>query len=743
MTSAARKDNPFALGLFSLTLFLSAALMFAIEPMTGKMLLPLVGGTPAGWIVAMAFFQVMLLLGYFYAHLLSRFSPRVHALLYLAVLVAGMACLPVRMPTADTVGNPGAWGVFTLLSIAVAIPFIALSATSSTLQRLFTTTGHSSARDPYFLYAASNLGSFAGLLLYPFAYDRAFGLHDQAQYWFYAFIILAGFSVLCLALTYKKAGKKPTKAQTRSKVTTRQKLIWIALAFFPSSLMLGITTHISTDLFSAPMIWVLPLAIYLLTFVIAFSRKPLVKFRIISTFQPVAVCFVIALLFVFDAELRISWYAILFHLIAFGAVALMCHMRLAEQRPLGNDRGLTEFYLMMSIGGALGGLLNAFIIPVALDRLIEYPAMMILSCLMNPGFWQKMPRTARIFFVLGMTLAAAYSVFMLAGNDYIHGTVAGGYTDGMIYADIILFLTSLVLATNVRAAFCGMAIVLLMSEFVFPRDVLLSERNFYGVIKVYDRPQAVDDKTYDVRFMVHGNTIHGMQIRDPAYETTPTSYFWKGGPAGDVFNIYTPKKVAIIGLGAGTMNCYNTPKSEFTFFEIDEAVKRIATDPANFTFMTACKGKRLPEVVIGDARLELARHVTEKFDLIVLDAFTSDAIPTHLLTLEALRVYLERLNPSGLILLHVSNRYFDLQDILGVNAHELGLKYRYIKQFPKDVFYASGSKWVVMSRRQVSLAPLEAYGWADVELDTSLRPWTDDYTNLLATLTFSGFMGGF
>jgi SAM-dependent methyltransferase len=312
----------------------------------------------------------------------------------------------------------------------------------------------------------------------------------------------------------------------------------------------------------------------------------------------------------------------------------------------------------------------------------------------------------------------------------------------MIIADFLLLASALVLATNIRGLFTGMMILLLMAEFVLPRDVKLTERNFYGVIKVFDRPQEVEGKHFTIRFMVHGNTVHGMQVRDPAYETMPTSYFWKGGPVGDIFDVYTPKKVAIIGLGVGTMNCYSTPKNEITFFEIDAAVLKVAKNPDNFTYLTKCQGRRPPDYVIGDGRLELAAR-KDKFDLIIFDAFTSDAIPTHLISLEAIQAYLDHLNPKGLILLHISNRYFDLANILTVNAHAMGLKSRYIKQIPKDLFYAAASKWVVMSRNDVSLGPLEDYGWENLKPDLSVRPWTDDYTNLLSTLSFAGFKGGF
>ncbi|TAL39830.1 MAG: hypothetical protein EPN97_01660 [Alphaproteobacteria bacterium] len=732
MTVARRKSQPAALWVFSLTLFLSAALMFAIEPMIGKMLLPLVGGTPAGWIVAMAFFQVMLLLGYLYAHLLSQFTPRVHAALFVVTLLAGMLFLPVRVPVAGDGGNPTAFGIFGLLTVAVAIPFIALSAASSTLQRLFTTTGHASSKDPYFLYAASNLGSFAGLLLYPFALEPAFGISDQARYWLYAFVILAALSAACLLFARGKAETRARSSQSGAPVSAPQRMEWIALAFFPSSLMLGVTTHISTEIFSAPLIWVLPLAVYLLTFVIAFSRKPLVKSRTVETFQPIVVSLVVGLLLSYNAEVRISWYAVAFHLFAFCTVALMCHMRLAQQRPLGDGRRLTEFYLMISIGGALGGLLNAFIVPVLLDRLIEYPAMMILSCAMNPAFRQAMPPHAKRFSLIGAA-GVATVLLLMASRGFIHGTNAGLYTLGMGLTDMILFGTALVLSTHARIVTFGAMALLLFSQFIIPRDVLLTERDFYGVIKVFDRPQVEDGKKYNVRFIVHGNTVHGFQVTDKNYEKTPTLYFWNGGPPGDVFGVYNPKKIAIIGLGAGTMNCYSNPKNEFTFLEIDPAVVKVAGDPEIFTFLSACKAKRPPRVITGDGRLELAR-LNEKFDLIALDAFSSDVIPTHLITLEALKVYLDHLNPSGIIMLHVSNRYFDLSRILAVNARELGLKWRYAKKGNDKAFYTAPSKWFVMARRNVSLSPLDAYEWKEVTADENRRPWTDDYTNLLSAL---------
>jgi spermidine synthase len=734
MTAAHRKAQPVALWVFSITLFLSAALMFAIEPMIGKMLLPLVGGTPAGWIVAMFFFQVMLLLGYLYAHLLSRFSPRIHAILFIATLCAGMLFLPVEMPVAAA-GSPGAFDIFRLLITVAGVPFFALSAASSTLQRLFTTTGHASSEDPYFLYAASNLGSFAGLFIYPFAFEPAFGLSDQARYWLYGFVVLVVLSALCLMFARSTKEIKSHPAQRFRPVAARQRLEWIALAFFPSSLLLGVTTHISTEIFSAPLVWILPLAVYLLTFVIAFSRKSLVNFRTVATFQPIVVALVVALLLSYNADVRISWCAIAFHLFAFGTVALMCHMRLADQRPLGDGRRLTEFYLMMSVGGALGGLLNAFILPALLDRLIEYPAMMILACLMNPAFRENMPPLAKRFALCGAA-GIVIVLSLMAARNVIHGENVALYTIGMRLADMLLFAIAIALSAHVRTVAGGAMVLLVFSQFIIPRDTLLTARDFYGVIKVFEHPQVTKEGTYNVRYIMHGNTVHGFQVTGEKYERTPTLYYWGGGPAGDVFKQYNPRKVAVIGLGAGTMNCYSNPKNEFTFLEIAPSVVRVTRDPKIFTFLSACKAKRLPRVITGDGRLELGR-LDEQFDLIALDAFSSDVIPTHLITLEALKVYLDHLTPSGIILMHISNRYFDLSPLLAVNARELGLKWRYAKKGPDDFFYAAESMWFVMARSNVSLAPLDAKKWTAVPAEKNRRPWTDDYTNLLSTLNIA------
>ena len=721
-----------SLVVFSFTLFLSAALMFALQPMVGKMLLPLVGGTPAGWIVTMAFFQAMLLAGYFLAHFLSRFPPRLHGILYVACLGAGCFFLPVGLAGTEVSDHAGPIDIFVLLSATVAIPFIAVSATSSTIQRLFMTTGHVHAEDPYFLYAASNLGSFTGLFLYPLAFEPAWGLAAQAQNWFYGFAALLALGVVCLTMGGAKASAH--KEKEGEPVTNAQRLNWIVLAFMPSALLSAVTLHITTDVFSAPLIWVMPLAIYLLTFVVAFSRKQFFSMSDVARIHRLLVPVAVALVCVYNFNIRISVYTMFIHMVAFGAAALACHMLLAQSRPKGGGRQLTEFYLMMAIGGALGGALNAFVFPLLLDRLIEYPVLMALSVCLHPQFREKTALVPKMFMAMAGFSLFMYLVFVSNAKSVLYATSLGQVNATMILADFILFTIALMLGTSLRAACGGALVILFLYEAVVPSDIVSTTRNFYGVVRVFDRQQDINGEEQTVRFMYHGTTTHGLQVRSPALEKTPTAYFWGGGPVGDIFALYNPKDVAVLGLGAGTLNCYTAPGRSFTFLEIDPAVRRVAESA--FTFLSACKGDAPPEIVIGDGRLELARMKDRKFDLIFLDAFSSDTIPIHLLTLEAVKSYADRLSDGGILMFNLSNRYFMLASPLRKIAEELGMKSRIaLDVTPRDVTYAADSLWMALAPQNVSLSPLEDFGWAEFPLLDEAQLWTDDYSNLLKTMT--------
>ncbi len=718
MTTTTAHGNKALLLTFALSLFLSAFLMFLLQPMIGKMLLPLVGGTPAGWIVAMAFFQTALLGGYFLAHFLSRLSVHKHTLAWLILLGISAVFLPVTLHQgADVTGTPTATDIFLLLTATLAAPFISLAATSSTLQRLFMTTGHPSAHDPYFLYAASNLGSFAGLLAYPFTFEIFLPLTQQAQYWLYGYLGLVAAGILCLLATGKNGVTEKRPETAVLPITNRQRLLWITLAFVPSSLMLGVTTHITTDIISAPMIWVIPLAFYLLTFVVAFSKKIRISANLIGDIHTPIVVLSIALLFPLVNGLVHSLYAMSWHLLAFIVTALMCHLRLAQSRPLGNDRGLTEFYLLLAVGGALGGLLNAFVAPALFNTLAEYPVVLLLSFVLNPHFTKIFSTRLVVFYLLCCTALLAYGI--LRTRIPLDSPLQ----------NVFLFILFPMLVAHPRAALIGGASLFLITSLIQPatRDLLFQKRNFYGVIKIYETSINIDENKTQIRHLKHGTTHHGLQLLTPELEKKPTSYYI---PPDDVFRYLAPRDIAVIGLGTGTLNCYATPQSAFTFIEIDSAVAEVATK--YFTFLNTCKGRHDPRIIIGDGRLELEKLKNEKFDLIILDAFSSDAIPTHLLTREALQLYLQKLSFNGVLLLHISNRYFNLENVVLSTAASLGLQGRTLVQPTVDVPYAYPSQWVALARDDNMLLPLGLTGWKKAAPDKKQpAPWTDDYTNFL------------
>ena len=725
--------NNLTVTLFSLTMFISAALMFSVQPMIGKMLLPHVGGSPAGWIVAMAFFQAMLLAGYFLAHALSRFDARKQALLYLVCLGIGLLVLPVSMTHSGDETLTGG-DVFTLLLRCIALPFVALSATSSTIQRLFTVTGHKHAHDPYFLYAASNLGSLMGLAAYPLVIEPYYGLLIQSQTWLYAYVALILASVICLLLT------KPLQHHDASAIDQNQpktpatpvpaktKWLWLLLAFFPSSLLLGVTTHITTAIFSAPMLWSLPLALYLFTFVIAFSKKPIISLNTMSRIQPFAVTALLGSMIVLrPSALTVSWYAVFGHALIFTLIALTCHLRLADTRPKDDTRHLTVFYLMISIGGALGGVFNAFIAPFIFKTAFEYPFILLLALTINPFFSTKPSARIRPF----LWIASICLVLILL-------TLMGGIFDYMSKYQMLtafsLILTVVILSSfhPKSALLCGIALIAI--NYALPVTVVAQDRNFYGIVKVVDTKLNIDGKDYDARTIHHGTTNHGMQVRDPAFEKMPISYYVNGTPIGDVFKALNPKRAVVAGLGAGVMNCLAKPSTELTFIEIDPAIVEIAE--RDFTYLSGCPHKSPTKIITGDGRLAM-KKLDGRFDVIMLDAFTSDAIPLHLVTMEAMATYLDKLNTGGLLVFHISNRYFDLGPVLAKTAEAIGLKNRFVAFAPEKISdVALPSIWIAMARNDADFARLDALkkDWVQLKPPASQKVWTDDWNYLLGTL---------
>lgn len=737
-----------ALVIFSVTLFLSASMMFAIQPMTGKMLLPLVGGTPAGWIVAMAFFQIMLLGGYLLAHVFSKLSARGHAVGYLTALGIGLVSLPLSLTEhAGRIASttPAPHDIFIVLTFALALPFIAISATSSTIQRLFTTTSHKSAADPYFLYVASNIGSFCGLLLYPTVIEPHLSLSAQSKYLTFFYIGLIGFALICLFLSGKEKKTAQHKEHINTAPTTyRHYLEWMLLALVPSSLLLGVTFHITTDIMSIPMMWVLPLALYLLTFVIAFSKKPVIPLWLAQGLHPWAVFFTIVLAGIYKLTWLNNWPGVFFYLIVFFIVTLSCHLQLAARRPLdANSRHLTGFYLMMSVGGALGGIFNAFIAPVFSVRVIELPLMLVASLLLLPAIRKN---SIPCYFIIAVLLLCAgmmgynppqiriepeempgISMLLIIGLICI-ALIAQKYTD--------VFKTPTLMSLT--------AVALLLSQFMMSTsNIMYSSRNFYGTIRILEKtvteknPFKQDEppQEFKLRMLVHGTTTHGLQILEPEeYKLTPTAYFSPQGPVGDLFKSFEPKNVTVVGLGAGVMNCFNAPDRHFTFIEIDPDMVTAAQE--YFTFLTDCKSASEPKIIVGDGRIEIGRMPDASIDLLVIDAFSSDSIPTHLLTREALEEYLQKLTPDGVMVFHVSNRYFKLDGLFASLAETLGLQNKYVHNPYLYYPLMTPSVWIALAKPHVNLDKLPAEKrWQNVKPGKTPY-WTDDYTNMMSVVSF-------
>lgn len=715
--------SSFLVFIFSFCLFLSAFSMFSLQPMVGKMLLPLVGGAPSGWVVSMAFFQVMLLAGYLLAHLLSRASTKWHGAFYVIILLAGLIFLPAHIrPVEALSGWPEALVVFVLLTIAVALPFIALSITSSTVQRLFTTTSHGSAEDPYFLYMASNLGSFGGLLLYPLVIEPFFKISEQAVAWSFLYGFLIFLAVACVALS-KNIKVVPSISSVNS--SWKQRCEWVLLSFLPSSLLLGVTTYITTDVMSAPLIWVIPLALYLLTFIFAFSKKQKISTKILENLMIGGITLSIVLMTIKTGMTAVTPKMLPFHLMVFFIVAFYCHQRLFDKRPPSSQ--LTEFYLMLSIGGALGGVFNAFIAPNVFDRLIEYP-LILVSCLLLLPFSNTQPKTKKIALML------IFLAFCFANTSPLALQINSA-ADKILLLNIKLFFVALIIVSFVynRSVFIICLIVsFLVSTLALPDSNLVAmKRNFYGVIKVHKTVEEKNKKEFTLLNLQHGTTLHGSQVLDKSLKRTPTSYYSKTGPLGDIFKTYNPLNVGVIGLGTGAIHCYADARRQYTFFEIDPAIEQVARQ--YFSFLSDCKSKAPPKIIIGDGRLQLEKMTDEKFDLLVLDAFSSDVIPVHLLTSEAFLGYKNHITKNGIIAFHISNRFFDLREVIARTAHEQGLSVGFIQRMPQELF-ATPSRWAVIVPNKRLLTALEKKGWQIMTPDFSIRPWTDDYTNLLSTL---------
>ncbi|MDT5296092.1 MAG: hypothetical protein QOJ76_2972 [Acidobacteriota bacterium] len=804
--------------LFAVALFISAFLLFWVQPLAGKMVLPLLGGTPAVWNTCLLFFQAVLLAGYAYALALTRWlSARAQIVLHGALLLAAAFALPVAVGEAAAGGVPAgaspAWWLLKTLLLTVGPPFFVLSAGAPLLQKWFSRTRDASAADPYFLYAASNAGSLVALLGFPVLLEPNLTLGRQSRVWALAYGALAVLVVACAAFALRsRAPQRDEAARDGGRGATTvdpsaehsvdtsaensserlglwRRLRWLVLAFVPSSLVLGVTTYITTDLVAVPLLWVIPLSLYLLSFVLVFARRRLLSRGLMARVLPGSAV-LLALVYLSGAS-QPAWFLILFHLLFLFAASMVCHGQLADDRP--EARHLAEFYLWLAVGGALGGLFNAIIAPLVFNTVVEYPLVILLACYLRPAFRRERGR------LLGLRLGArrnedvrGVGVLKDDGGETFGRDDEGGETFddegdasgdgsrvgvydvllplllGAFAAALVLVAPHLELKTVERAAVSLGAPLFLLNYFFAPRPLrftlglaavmlasavfaqqsertLFAERNFFGT-------HLVDaDRGERIHWLHHGSTLHGKQYTDPAHACEPLSYYHREGPLGSIFaalrdrtstgdaqagglaRSLAPRAVAVVGLGAGTTAAYARAGESWTFYEIDPEVVRIARRPELFTYLSACTPAPVT-VLLGDARLRLREAAGGAYDLIALDAFSSDAVPAHLLTREALALYLSKLAPGGVIAFHVSNRSLELERVVGGISADAGLAARVFadKRYDPETGI-DPSTWVAVARSTQDLGALaDDPRWQPLDAHTyRLELWRDDFSNVL------------
>ena len=731
--------------LFAVTVFASAALVFLVEPMVAKLVLPLLGGSSSVWNTSLAFFQTALLLGYAYAHALQRVkSLKAQALIHCGALVLAAVVLPLRInevfgPPSSV--HPNLW-LLGVLMASIGAPFAVLSATAPLTQAWHARTlGALEGKEPYALYAASNLGSLLALLAYPLIVEPTLTVHFQTGAWS---AIYAAFVVLMAALAFlvQRAGSAPAPAvaaPVAKPVTWADRLAWIALAAIPSSLMLGVTTYITTDVASAPFLWVIPLALYLTTFIIAFQTKPAISPRVTLLLQAIALCLCVPLL-----PYRTAFFLLQLtvHLGAFFLTALMCHQALVAKRP--DPARLTEFYLWMSFGGVVGGGFNAFLAPVLFNNVWEYPLALALCCLARPWGGRRVSREEWVILAFGLVGVAMIPIIQKFVAPHMYLTpVIGSLTQ----VDLMEMVIQLNLGVATIAAFLlrtrgllmfGMIALLSLSANKAADEVNTTQtwRSFFGVLR---QSQTTILPLGEVKMLAHGTTLHGGQAVAPVFACHPLVYYATTTPIGQVFDAvqreHPTVRIGAVGLGTGSVASYTRPGDHLTFFEIDPLVIKISTDPSHFSYTTRC-AKGTVDYVLGDARLTVARQPKDAFDILLIDAFSSDAVPAHLLTVEAVRGYLTHLKPDGVLILHLSNRNLDLKGPAQAVAKAAGgvaLMQDY-EPLPEDAAnWASAEDALIIGRSQLGLARfIVDPRWKPAA--TTVRPWTDDYTNLFGAL---------
>jgi hypothetical protein len=741
-TLGAASNERFARPLFLTTIVVGSFLLFLTQPMVAKMALPDVGGAPAVWNSAMLVYQLLLLAGYAYAHYLARIRPRFQVGVHLALLGLAALWLPLALIDAvpPTTVNPAFWVPYFLLA-SIGPLFFIVSAQAPLMQRWYAL--ETSRGDPYPLYAASNLGSFAGLISYPLLVEPLMTLQEQSYLWTGIYAVLVLLVIGC-AVTVPGHAVEKLPEETAPKPTVRQVLHWILLAAVPSGLMLSTTTHLTTDIVAIPMLWVLPLGLYLLSFVVAFAARRRAA-DLITLVAPLII--LIAGGLAFSTGTRDPFFSATLGLLLLFAAAVALHGEMFRLRPAVGH--LTRFYLAMSFGGMLGGLFCAIFAPLVFDWAYEHPILIVMAALLVPQT-ALLPWPKRLLAVL--TLALPLAAFILSFiteaflYDWTNAVAPGSGRVATTFGSIVISL--LALACVGRPIPFALSLLALMLSYGGWSTLVQSTqdvrtRSYFGIYQVNTRRNLETGEPYALA-LTHGTTLHGIQNLIAGTETVPTSYYARRSAVGHVLanapQIYGPSaRIGVVGLGTGTLSCYRQPGQTWRIFEIDPAMVNIAR--TRFSFLSRCAPDA--QIIVGDARVRLAEQPANSLDVLAVDAFSSDAVPMHLLTHEALQVYGRAVQRDGIVLFHISNRYLNLRPVVADLAERGGWQAALLEYVPnedEELMNATISVWIALSRnpaaldRVVRLSGDDSMEWRVLRRTPGFAGWSDDYASILPIL---------
>jgi hypothetical protein len=727
------------------TALISALLAFLIEPHVGKLLLPTYGGAAAVWTTALVFFQVSLLTGYALAHVVIRWlGLRRAALVEIVVVGLPLLALPVALPVGAAAPSgvaPAPW-LLGVLAVTVGAPFVALATATPTLQRWLAATGGPRARaGAVRLFAASNVGSLLGLLAYPTLVEPNLDLDDQARLWAFGYAAFFALIVAGAVVVLRRAPPDGARTASADRPPSRStRLEWVGLAAVPAALVVGTTAQLTIDVAAVPLLWVVPLAIYLSTFVLAFAGARPIGLRVANLLLPPLALGVAISVFA-GAQLPV-WAIFGVSLGALACAGVVCHGRLAIARP--TPERLTEYDLAIAAGGALGGLLAGVVAPIVLPVPLEGPIALVVALGLRWGSGplgsgesdetddpaEARPGPSRPWigpltrtpFLLRYVLV---SVALVVGLAWLQVEIDTGVLLAVLVLGLLLPLARWPIAF--AAAVVG---VFVLSLIAVP-PALESVRTFYGERRVVEDGGGRHG-------LLAGTTVQGIQhFRQMELRTEPIGYYYRGGPLADVIGAAqatSPSaRIDVVGLGVGALAALGRPTDSLIFIEIDPAVVAIARDPGLFTYLADATAST--EIVVGDGRLGLASRPGASADLIVIDAFNSDAVPVHLLTREAIELYLDRLRAGGIVAFNVSNRFVDLEPVLAASARDLGLSgLARVDEPSLDLIDADSSHVVVLARSTGELAGLAGRpGWRTL-VQPADRAWTDRYSDLLGAL---------